>query len=70
MLAPMLPPIPAPSGPLPLAIQSFLAGILVALALLAILAYQPLRDRVLSQTGLFGLDRLQRYRGLAASGGA
>jgi diguanylate cyclase (GGDEF)-like protein/hemerythrin-like metal-binding protein len=31
------------------------AGILVALALLAILAYRPLRDRVLSMAGLFGL---------------
>ena len=55
MFAPMLPPIATFSEPLPLAIQSFLAGILVALALLAILAHRPLRDRVLSQVGLFGL---------------
>jgi diguanylate cyclase (GGDEF)-like protein/hemerythrin-like metal-binding protein len=49
MVAPSQPP------PLPLAIQSFLAGLLVALAVLAILAYRPLRDRVLSLAGLFGL---------------
>jgi len=41
--------------PFDLATQAFLAGILVALALLASLAQRPLRDRVLSQTGLFGL---------------
>lgn len=46
---------PSPPPPLPLAIQSFLAGLLVALAVLAILAYRPLRDRVLSLAGLFGL---------------
>lgn len=46
---------PALPSPLPLALQAFLAGILVALALLSILAYRPLRDRVLSQAGLFGL---------------
>jgi diguanylate cyclase (GGDEF)-like protein/hemerythrin-like metal-binding protein len=38
-----------------LATHSFLAGILVALALLAMLAYRPLRDRILSLAGLFGL---------------
>lgn len=43
------------SSPLSLAIQSFLAGILVAPALLCILAYRPLRDRVLGLAGLFGL---------------
>ena len=57
--ADMLPPIPsslpAPSPPLHLATHAFLAGILVALALLAILAYRPLRDRILSQAGIFGL---------------
>jgi diguanylate cyclase (GGDEF)-like protein/hemerythrin-like metal-binding protein len=42
-------------SPLPLAHQAFLAGILVALALLSILAFRPLRDLVLSQAGLFGL---------------
>lgn len=42
-------------SPLPLAIQSFLAGILVAPAILCILAYGPLRDRVLGLAGLFGL---------------
>ncbi len=46
---------PVLTSPLPLAIQAFLAGILVALALLSILAYRPLRDRVLSQAGMFGL---------------
>jgi len=46
---------PALPSPLPLALQAFLAGILVALALLSILAYRPLRDRVLSEAGLFGL---------------
>ncbi len=52
-----LPPAATPAlpSPLPLAIQAFLAGILVALALLSILAHRPLRDRVLSQAGLFGL---------------
>jgi diguanylate cyclase (GGDEF)-like protein/hemerythrin-like metal-binding protein len=54
MLAAMPSPIPPPPA-LPLAFQSFLAGILVALALLSILAYRPLRDRVLSKAGLFGL---------------
>ncbi len=50
-------PVSAPAlpSPLQLAAQSFLAGLLVALALLAILAYGPLRDRVLSLAGLFGL---------------
>lgn len=46
---------PVLPSPLPLALQAFLAGILVALALLSILAYRPLRDRVLSEAGLFGL---------------
>jgi diguanylate cyclase (GGDEF)-like protein/hemerythrin-like metal-binding protein len=45
----------APSLLLHLATQSFLAGILVALALLAVLAYRSLRDRLLSLAGLFGL---------------
>lgn len=40
---------------LQLATQAFLAGILVALAFLAMLAYRALRDRLLSLTGLFGL---------------
>lgn len=57
----MFAPIPSslPAGQvaltLPLATQSFLAGILVALALLAVLAYRPLRDPILSKVGLFGL---------------
>ncbi len=55
MLAPMNPPIPAASSALPLALQSFQAGILVGLAILSMLAYGPLRDRILSKTGLFGL---------------
>jgi diguanylate cyclase (GGDEF)-like protein/hemerythrin-like metal-binding protein len=55
MFAPVTQPIPTLPAALPLAVQSFLAGILVALALLATLAYRPLRDRVLSQAGLFGL---------------
>jgi len=52
-----LPPAPASAlpSPLPLVLQAFLGGILVALALLSMLAYRPLRDRVLSQAGLFGL---------------
>ncbi len=49
------PSIPSGQLALPIAIQSFLAGILVALALLSILAYRPLRDRTLSMAGLFGL---------------
>ncbi|MBP1770981.1 MAG: hypothetical protein H6P99_144 [Holophagaceae bacterium] len=53
MVPPNLPPGLPPA--LPLAIPSFLAGLLVALAVLAILAYRPLRDRVLSLAGLFGL---------------
>jgi len=47
-------PLPLTS-PLPFALQSFLAGILVALALLCILAYRPLRDPVFGLAGLFGL---------------
>ena len=47
--------LPLPPGPLALVFHAFLAGLLVALALLAILAYRPLRDRVLSLAGLFGL---------------
>jgi len=64
-----LPPgAPALPSPLSLALQAFLAGILVALALLSILAYRPLRDRVLSQAGLFGLAAAAAwitYSGLA-----
>jgi diguanylate cyclase (GGDEF)-like protein/hemerythrin-like metal-binding protein len=55
---------------LPLAIQSFLAGILVALALLSILAYRPLRDSALSKAGLFGLVTAaawMAFSGLAAT---
>jgi diguanylate cyclase (GGDEF)-like protein/hemerythrin-like metal-binding protein len=55
MLAPMPLPIPAVASALPIAIQSFLAGILMGLAILSMLAYGPLRDRILSKTGLFGL---------------
>lgn len=55
MLAPLPPSLPAPPSALPLALQSFVAGILVALAILSILAYHSLRDRVLSMAGLFGL---------------
>ena len=53
MIAPMSLPVLQPA--LPLAIQSFMAGMLVALALLAILAYRPLRDGVISKAGVFGL---------------
>jgi len=49
-----LPVAPLPS-PLALTTQAFLAGLLVALALLAMLAYRPLRDSVLRMAGLFGL---------------
>ena len=38
-----------------LAIQAFLAGLLVALALLSVLANRALRDRALGSAGLFGL---------------
>ncbi|MBI1754173.1 MAG: diguanylate cyclase [Acidobacteria bacterium] len=55
MSAPPPNPLAALSTPLALATHAFLAGILMALALLAILAYRPLRDRALSQAGLFGL---------------
>lgn len=48
-------PLAALPTPLALATHAFLAGTLMALALLAILAYRPLRDRALSQAGLFGL---------------
>ena len=53
MIAPLSLPVLQPA--LPLAIQSFMAGMLVALALLAILAYRPLRDGVISKAGVFGL---------------
>ncbi len=55
MPPPMTASLPIPPGPLALVFHAFLAGLLVALALLAILAYRPLRDRVLSLAGLFGL---------------
>jgi diguanylate cyclase (GGDEF)-like protein/hemerythrin-like metal-binding protein len=41
--------------PLNLALESFVAGLLVALALLVVLSYRPLRDRALGLAGLFGL---------------
>ena len=41
--------------PLTLAVESFVAGLLVALALLVMLSYRPLRDRALGLSGVFGL---------------
>ncbi|HJW43304.1 MAG TPA: hypothetical protein VJ463_02540, partial [Geothrix sp.] len=41
--------------PPPIALQSFLAGLLVALAVLALLACRPLRDEALRLAGLLGL---------------
>jgi diguanylate cyclase (GGDEF)-like protein/hemerythrin-like metal-binding protein len=70
MFAPLSLSAPALPPPLPLAIQAFLAGILVALALMSILAYRSLRDRVLSQAGLFGLAAAAAwiaFSGIAAS---
>lgn len=49
------PTLPALQPALPIAIQSLVAGMLVALALLSILAYRPLRDGLLSKAGVFGL---------------
>ena len=49
-----LPAIP-PSALVPLAVQAFLAGLLVALALLSVLANRALRDRALRSAGYFGL---------------
>ena len=49
--------LPAASPPdlIPLAIQAFLAGLLVALALLSVLANRALGDRALRSAGYFGL---------------
>ncbi len=55
MIAPTPPALQALQTALPVAIQSFTAGLLVALALLSILAYRPLRDSVISKAGVFGL---------------
>jgi diguanylate cyclase len=49
------PVLPAAPTALPLALQAFVGGVLVALALLSLLAYRPLRDRLLSTAGLLGL---------------
>jgi len=49
-----LPAIP-PSALVPLAVQAFLAGLLVALALLSVLANRALGDRALRSAGYFGL---------------
>lgn len=46
---------PTPPPLVPFAIETFLAGVLVALALLAILAHRPLGDHALMLAGLFGL---------------
>jgi diguanylate cyclase (GGDEF)-like protein/hemerythrin-like metal-binding protein len=57
----MIPLPAAPPPPLPppdlihLAVQAFLAGLLVALALLSVLANRALGDRALRSTGYFGL---------------
>ena len=54
-----LPAVPPPLFPppelIPLAIQAFLAGLLVALALLSVLANRALGDRALRTAGYFGL---------------
>ncbi|MBK9796610.1 MAG: diguanylate cyclase [Holophagaceae bacterium] len=55
MIASAPPTLPALQPALPIAIQSLVAGMLVALALLSILAYRPLRDGLLSRAGVFGL---------------
>ncbi len=55
MLPPLMTPSPALPSPLAFATQSFLAGMLVTSSFLAFLAYRPLRDRVISLAGLFGL---------------
>jgi diguanylate cyclase (GGDEF)-like protein/hemerythrin-like metal-binding protein len=49
--------LPAPPLPdlIPLAIQAFLAGLLLALALLSVLANRALGDRALRSAGYFGL---------------
>lgn len=55
MLPLLTTPSPVVASPLGFATQSFLAGMLVTSSFLAFLAYRPLRDRVISLAGLFGL---------------
>ena len=55
MLTNLILVLPEAPHPLNLAVESFVAGLLVALALLVVLSYRPLRDRAMGLSGLFGL---------------
>ncbi|WLT30409.1 diguanylate cyclase [Geothrix sp. PMB-07] len=66
MLPSLIVPMAVLPSPLALATHAFLAGTLVALALLASLAYRPLRDQALSQAGLFGLVISAAWMGVSS----